>query len=191
EINANKKIELSVLRLKNKLHLVVVPEMKDGKGRIGISRMPIGPTMIVRYGFFQSIAESGKSIVNMTTLVFQVFRKMIVGKISVKSFSGPIEIARVSQMTLESGFSSFFTFIAFISLQLGIINLFPIPGLDGGHLLTYTIEAIIRRDLNQKLKTILLYAGFAFLISLMVFVLLNDIAKALPHGWQSLLPFLK
>jgi regulator of sigma E protease len=81
--------------------------------------------------------------------------------------------------------------IAFISLQLGIVNLFPIPGLDGGHLLIFTIEAIIRRDLNQKLKNILLYAGFAFLISLMAFIILNDIAKTLPNGWQSIFPFLR
>lgn len=55
----------------------------------------------------------------------------------------------------------------------------------------FTIEAIIRRDLNQKLKMVLLYAGFAFLISLMAFIILNDIAKTLPKGWQSILPFLR
>ena len=88
----------------------------------------------------------------MTLLTFDAFKKMIQRKISVKSFSGPIEIARVSQQALASGFSNFFMLIAFISLQLGIVNLFPIPGLDGGHLLIFTIEAVIRRDLNQKLK---------------------------------------
>ncbi|MBU4267465.1 MAG: RIP metalloprotease RseP [Acidobacteria bacterium] len=191
EVNANKQIELSILRLKNKLNLTVVPEMKNNRGKIGVSLKPIGPTMIVRYGFFRSLSESGKSLVNMTTILFQVLRKMIVGKISVKSFSGPIEIARISQQALESGFSNFFMLIAFISLQLGIINLFPIPGLDGGHLLIFTIEAIIRRDLNQKLKTVMIYAGFAFLISLMVFIILNDIAKTLPNGWQSIFPFLR
>jgi len=56
--------------------------------------------------------------------------------------------------------------------------------------LIFTIEAVIRRDLNQKFKNILLYAGFAFLISLMVFIVLNDIAKTLPKGWGSILPFL-
>jgi regulator of sigma E protease len=190
EANANKQIELSVLRLKNKLNFTVVPELKNDRGRIGVSLQPIGPTMIVRYGFFRSLSESGKSLVNMTTLLFQLFRKMIVGKISAKSFSGPIEIARVSQQALASGFSNFFMLIALISLQLGIVNLFPIPGLDGGHLLIFTIETIIRRDLNQKLKTVLVYIGFTFLISLMAFVILNDIAKTLPQGWKSILPFL-
>ncbi len=190
EVNANKQIELSILRLKSKLNLNVVPEMKNGKGKIGVSLKPIGPTVIVHYGFFRSLFESGKSIVNMTTLVFQAFRKMIVGKISAKNLSGPIEIARISQQALISGFANFFMLIAFISLQLGIVNLFPIPGLDGGHLLIFTVEAIIRRDLNQKLKNALIYIGFSFLITLMVFVILNDIAKTLPNGWKSLLPFL-
>jgi regulator of sigma E protease len=190
EVNANKQIELSILRLKKELNLTVVPEMKNNIGKIGVSLRPIGPTMIVRYGFFRSLSESGKSLLNMTTILFQALRKMIVGKISVKSFSGPIEIARVSQQALVSGFANFFMLIAFISLQLGIVNLFPIPGLDGGHLLIFTIEAIIRRDLNQKLKTVLIYIGFSFLITLMVFVILNDIAKTLPQGWKSILPFL-
>ncbi len=167
----------------------ITPLSENGVGVIGFN-VKFATTKIT-YGFAAAIQNSLQEAGNLVMMTFSAFRKIIQGKISVKSFSGPIEIARVSQMSLESGFSSFFTFIAFISLQLGIINLFPIPGLDGGHLLTYTIEAIIRRDLNQKLKTVLLYAGFAFLISLMAFVLLNDIAKALPHGWQSLLPFLK
>ena len=190
EANANKQIALSIVRQKNNLTLPVVPLIKNDRARIGVSLKPIGPTMIVRYGFFRSLFESGKSMVNMTTMLFQALRKMIVGKISVKSFSGPIEIARVSQQALASGFSNFFMLIAFISLQLGIVNLFPIPGLDGGHLLIFTIEALIRRDLNQKLKTVLVYIGFAFLITLMGFVILNDIAKTLPQGWKSILPFL-
>ena len=101
-----------------------------------------------------------------------------------------MEIARISQQALVSGFDNFFMLIAFISLQLGIVNLFPIPGLDGGHLLIFVVEAVIRRDLNQKLKTALIYIGFSFLIVLMGFVILNDIAKTLPNGWKSILPFL-
>jgi regulator of sigma E protease len=79
--------------------------------------------------------------------------------------------------------------IAFISLQLGLINLFPIPALDGGHLMIFSIETIIRKDFSPKVKTILMNAGFFLLISLMVFVILNDIAKILPHGWNSFWPF--
>jgi regulator of sigma E protease len=148
-------------------------------------------TTKIRYGLAAAVTNSFQEAGRLMFLTFNAFKKIIQRKLSVKSFSGPIEIARVSQQALESGFPNFFMLIAFISLQLGIVNLFPIPGLDGGHMLIFTIEAAIRRDLNQKLKNILLYAGFAFLLSLMVFIVLNDIAKTLPKGWQSLVPFLK
>ena len=167
----------------------VVPRSERGTGVIGFN-VHIS-TSTYRFGFAQALTRSVKESVRLTRLTFDAFQKMITGKLSPKNLSGPIEIAKFSQQALVSGLSNFFMLIAFISLQLGIINLFPIPGLDGGHLLIFIIEAVIRRDLNRKLKSILIYAGFSLLIALMVFVILNDIAKALPHGWASILPFLK
>jgi regulator of sigma E protease len=161
---------------------------ENGLGLIGFN-VKIAVTKI-SYGLFAAIQNSFQEAGRLTFLTFNAFKKIIQRKISVKSFSGPIEIARVSQQALATGFSNFFMLIAFISLQLGIVNLFPIPGLDGGHLMIFTIEAIIRRDLNQKLKTVLIYIGFSFLITLMAFVILNDIAKTLPNGWKSIVPFL-
>jgi regulator of sigma E protease len=166
----------------------LTPQSENGVGIIGFN-VKLATTEI-HYGFAAAVKNSFQEAGRLTLLTFDAFKKLVQRKISVKSLSGPIEIARVSQQALASGFSSFFMLIAFISLQLGIVNLFPIPGLDGGHLLIFIIEAVIRRDLNQKLKNILIYAGFALLISLMVFVVLNDIAKTLPNGWKSLLPFL-
>jgi len=165
----------------------ITPVSENGVGVIGFNVK--FPTTKIHYGLAAAVKNSFQEAGRLMFLTFDAFKKIIQRKISVKSFSGPMEIARVSQQALASGFSNFFMLIAFISLQLGIVNLFPIPGLDGGHLLIFTIEAIIRRDLNQKLKTILIYAGFAFLISLMAFIILNDIAKTLPNGWQSLIPF--
>jgi len=167
----------------------LTPVAENGIGIIGFN-VKIATTK-THYGFVAAIKNSFQEAGRLVFLTFDAFKKIIQRKISVKSLSGPIEIARVSQQMLASGFSNFFMLIAFISLQLVIVNLFPIPGLDGGHLLIFTIEAIIRHDLNQKLKSILIYAGFAFLISLMVFVILNDIAKTLPKGWQSIFPFLR
>jgi regulator of sigma E protease len=182
-----KPLQLTYQRGAQSLSTQITPRNENGIGLIGFNAK-IATTKI-RYGFAAAVKNSFQEAARLTLLTFSVFKKMFQRKISVKSFSGPIEIARISQQALESGFSNFFMLIAFISLQLGIVNLFPIPGLDGGHLLIFTVEAIIRRDLNQKLKNILLYAGFAFLISLMAFVILNDIAKTLPNGWQSILPF--
>lgn len=159
------------------------------KGIIGIEMAPYSPTIEKRYGFFAAMGHSVNKMIDLVDLVINAIRKMIVGKLSPKSFSGPIEIASFSQKALESGPSSFFLLIAFISLQLGLINLLPIPALDGGHLMIFSIESVIRRDFSLKVKNWLMNIGFFILIGLMAFVILNDIAKTLPNGWDSLLPF--
>jgi regulator of sigma E protease len=187
--SAGKRLRLAYRRGDRVQESQVTPVDENGRGLIGFN-VRIATTK-VKYGVFAALKNSVQESVRLTFLTINAFKKIIQRKISVRSFSGPIEIARVSQQALISGFANFFMLIAFISLQLGIVNLFPIPGLDGGHLLIFTIEAIIRRDLNQKLKNALIYAGFAFLIALMGFVILNDIAKTLPNGWKSLLPFLR
>jgi regulator of sigma E protease len=183
-----KLLHLTYKRGERTLSAQLIPVDENGVGLIGFN-VKIAVSK-VNYGLFAAIQNSFQEATRLTFLTFNAFKKIVQRKISVRSFSGPIEIARVSQQALISGFSNFFMLIAFISLQLGIVNLFPIPGLDGGHLLIFTIEAVIRRDLNQKLKNVLVYIGFSFLITLMVFVILNDIAKTLPNGWKSLLPFL-
>ena len=189
--NAGKEIPVSVERDGKVVALNVTPEPnEDGEGRIGIKMLPYSPTVKLSFGLFTSLGRSFSEMKRLTFLTFEAFRKMIVGKLSPKNLSGPIEIAKISKRTLDAGFTSFFMLIAFISLQLGIVNLFPIPALDGGHLLIYSIEAIIRREFGQKTKAVLINSGFILLIGLMVFVILNDVAKALPNGWKSLLPFL-
>jgi regulator of sigma E protease len=183
-----KSLLLTYQRNHRVLSAQLIPVGENGQGLIGFN-VKIATTK-VRYGMGAAMTNSFQEAARLTFLTFNAFKKIIQRKISVRSFSGPIEIARVSQQALISGFANFFMLIAFISLQLGIVNLFPIPGLDGGHLLIFVVEAVIRRDLNQKLKTVLIYIGFSFLIVLMGFVILNDIAKTLPNGWKSILPFL-
>jgi regulator of sigma E protease len=183
-----KMLHLTYTRGGRTLFCQLAPVDESGVGLIGFN-VRIATTK-VRYSVGAAMTNSFQEAGRLTLLTFNAFKKIIQRKISIKSFSGPMEIARVSQQALVSGFDNFFMLIAFISLQLGIVNLFPIPGLDGGHLLIFVVEAVIRRDLNQKLKTALIYIGFSFLIVLMGFVILNDIAKTLPNGWKSILPFL-
>ena len=116
-------------------------------------------------------------------------KKLVTGKIAATHVSGPIEIARVSRDAMDSGASNFLLLIAFLSLHIGLLNLLPIPVLDGGHLLIYSIESIIRRDFNPKVKIALMNVGFFLLVALMAFAILNDIAKTLPNGWSSFWPF--
>ena len=159
------------------------------KGVIGVRPGAYSPTIIKHYALFPAMKKSISDIGRYTVLVFDSFRKMIVGKLSPKNLSGPMEIAKYAGRAMEVGFSTFVLLIAFISLQLGWVNLFPIPVLDGGHLLIFTLEAILRKEFSQKVKDVLMNIGFALLITLMAFVILNDIAKKLPNGWASFWPF--
>lgn len=161
----------------------------QAKGVIGVGYLAYSPMKTTQYGLFAAMKKGVNDIVSLSGLVFKAFKKMIVGKLSPKNLSGPIEIAKFSQKAMASGPTNFFMLIAFISLQLGLVNLFPIPALDGGHLMIFSIEAIIRRDFSLKVKNVLMNIGFALLIALMAFVILNDIAKNLPNGWASFWPF--
>ena len=167
----------------------ITPQKSGERVEIGVGLIQYSPMINVKYGFFDAVSKSIKDTIRLTSLVFDAFRKMIVGKLSAKNLSGPIEIAKFSKRAFDSGLSEFFMLIAFISLQLGIVNLFPIPALDGGHLMIYSIESLIRREFSMKVKLALINVGFFILLTLMAFVILNDIAKNLPNGWNSFLPF--
>ncbi len=167
----------------------ITPRKVNGRIEIGVGLLQYSPLIKVKYGVLNAVKKSFNDVVKLIGLVFDAFRKMIIGKLSAKNLSGPIEIAKFSKRAFDSGLSEFFMLIAFISLQLGIVNLFPIPALDGGHLMIYSIESLIRRDFSMKVKTALINAGFIILIMLMIFVIFNDIAKNLPNGWSSFLPF--
>jgi regulator of sigma E protease len=187
--NPGNPLVFTVQRDKNINEIGITPERIQNRGMIGVEMTPHSPVITVHYGIFQAMKNSIGELSNLTFLTFNAFKKMLIGKLSPKNLSGPIEIAKFSQKAMESGLSNFFILIAFISLQLGIINLFPIPALDGGHLMIYSIEAIIRKELSLKVKSILINIGFFILIGLMIFVILNDVAKVLPNGWRSFIPF--
>src|SRR3989339_593052 len=102
-------------------------------------------------------------------------KKMVTGELSARdNLGGPIMIAKASAETAKYGLKSFLWFIAIISVCLGVINLFPIPALDGGHLLIYTIEGVISRPVNKTIEKCLNVAGVLLLVALMVFTVGND-----------------
>ncbi len=157
------------------LDVKIKPEKQGDRGIIGV--VAYFETVRKKYPILTAIKNGFKETVRLTVLTYQVLKKLIVGKLSYKSLSGPIDIADFSYAAVKSGSSGFLQFLAFISLQLGIINLLPIPALDGGHLFVLLIEAIIRKDFTPKWKERIAYIGFYTLILLSVFVILNDILK--------------
>jgi len=102
---------------------------------------------------------------------------MAEGTISPRTLGGPIFIAQVAGAQVKEGIIPFILFMALLSINLGVINLFPIPILDGGHIMFYAIEMVIRREINIKVKEIAQQIGFALLAMLMLFVIVIDIER--------------
>ncbi len=155
-----------------------ITPQKDGEiYRIGIAAP--SETVVKRYGPVDALRESLVRNYKMTFLTFEVIEKLVTRELSLRAASGPIEIARFSGAAARRGLIPLLQLIAIISLQLGIINLLPIPVLDGGHLFTLLIEGIIRRNLSLKVKERLMQVGFVIIIAIMGMVIYYDIIKNL------------
>ena len=106
---------------------------------------------------------------------------LVTGAATMKDIGGPIFIAQMAGETARAGIGPLLFLMAMISINLAVINILPIPGLDGGHLLVIVIESIIRRPLSVKVKIAIQKVGMAFLLTLMVFVIYNDIHRVLTN----------
>jgi len=109
--------------------------------------------------------------------LFETLKRLVSGRLSIRAMSGPVDIYKFSGEALRSGWQQFMTFMGVVSLQLGVINLLPIPVLDGGHIFVLLVEGILRRDLSLQVKERMMQVGFLFLITLMGVVISMDIIK--------------
>ncbi len=150
------------------------------EGRIGISIEGIytGPIKRIQYSLLgalpQGIKRSGESVY----LFYLTISKIIAGQASIReSFGGPIAIAQLATQSAGLGLTSFLGFMALLSMSLAILNILPIPALDGGHLLMLFLEKIFRREIPYKVKLVIQQAGFILLLAFMAFVIYNDISR--------------
>jgi len=185
--NPNVELNFRIRRVEELLDIPVTPRLKGDVGEIGIAQ--VIESKEESLGFFAAFKQSIKDNVRLTFLVINFIKDLLTGEATARQLGGPIEIASLSYTALRMGLLAMMSWIALISLQLGIINLFPIPVLDGGQILVISLEGIFRRDFSPKVKQIVMQIGFAIFIVLIVFVILNDVAKRLPNGWDSLIPF--
>ncbi|MFB3906545.1 MAG: RIP metalloprotease RseP [Acidobacteriota bacterium] len=156
----------------------IVPGKIDDKVRIGISLYR--PTVVEKFGIFESVKQSFQHNYQVTLLTFEILGRIVTGRASLRTMSGPIEIARFSGLAAKEGAFALFKLMALISLQLGIFNLLPIPILDGGVIALLAIEGVMRRDLSMRVKERIFQIGFIFLILLMGIIIINDISKNIP-----------
>jgi len=133
-------------------------------------------TRIRQAGLMESLTSGFVSTWRRTVLVFKSFGMLFSGEVSLKEgLGGPVRIAQRAGDSARSGFGSLLMFTAYLSLNLAILNLLPIPALDGGHLVLLLIEAVIRRPVSTKIKIVTQQIGMALLLALMVFVIFNDV----------------
>lgn len=178
-------ISIRVEREGNEVSLVLVPEAVDEEGaqigRAGIApQVPEWPASMVRdvhYGLLGSVQQAGIKTWETGGLILVSLKKLITGMVSTKSIGGPISIARYAGASADAGWQSFLMFMAALSVMLGVVNLLPIPILDGGHLVFYVIEAIKGSPLNDALQGAAMRFGMVFLFGVMLLALYNDFAR--------------
>jgi len=138
------------------------------------------PKNILRYNQYGPITALSHALQNtydFTYMNFIVLGKLFTGKVSLKSIGGPISIFANAGAALNQGITAFLSFLAFISISIGVINILPIPGLDGGHILFQLIELITRRPVSLKMQNLLYRLGFIILILVIVQAVTNDILR--------------
>lgn len=175
-------IPLTVLRDAETINLEVRPELNDdGQRMIGI-QMPMMPTVMIKLGLIDALDRSIRTNAANGMLIFEILGRLIKRETSMRSLDGPIGIVRVSGQAFQLGLAPLISLMALISLNLGILNLLPIPILDGGVMLLLLIEGIMGHDLSLAVKERIVQFSFVFLMVLTVFVLYNDVVKLLPSS---------
>ena len=184
-ISTAETIEFVVLRNDQEISLLVKPNLVDGKDSLGnsVKKRMIGIKLSSfnneytkqRLGPTKAIYYSVKEVWFVTTTSLNYLGKMITGSADSSQLGGPIRIAKITGQVAEYGIIPFLSIMAYISISLGLINLFPIPMLDGGHLMFYLIEKILGRPLSQKIQEGFFRIGLFLLLSLMFFVTFNDL----------------
>lgn len=183
-------LDVVVQRESELVALEIVPqavEAADGTqmGRIGAGvqiydlygSLPSERRREVSFNPLSAIAPAVAETWDKSVFVLDSIKKMVVGLISVKNINGPITIAQVAGETASYGLEVYLGFLAILSISLGVLNLLPIPVLDGGHLLYYTIEAIIRRPVPERVQAMGLQLGLLIVGSIMVLALYNDVSR--------------
>jgi regulator of sigma E protease len=141
---------------------------------IGISGTIFFEERTVAVGPWEAVTLGARGLWNTVTTSLSAMEHILFGKISTCNLSGPVGIAETSGSMAEQGAQSFIWFIGALSAAVGLINLFPIPVLDGGHLVFYAYEAVTRRKPSERAVQVFMFAGLALILSLMTFTILND-----------------
>ena len=188
---ADRALTVTVERAGGLLELLVTP-VKSSSGTfssrliLGVTNQPVSAELqaqierayfLHKYGLFDGFAAAGSEMWRLTRATVGILGRMLTGSASVKNLSGPISIAQLANSSANAGVSSFLFFLGLISLSLGILNLLPIPVLDGGHLLYYLIELVKGSPVSEQMQAKGQYIGLMALFGLMGIAFFNDILR--------------
>jgi len=185
--SAGKTVQVALLRAGQPLILDMAPQAEQAKtskgtvtvGKIG-AYVALLPDMInVPSSPIAAVGKAVAKVWDTCTMTLKMIGKMITGEASLKNVTGPITIADYAGQTARMGLASYLSFIAFISISLGVMNLLPIPVLDGGHLLYYSLEVLTGRSVPERVGEIAQRLGMGLLLTLMLLAVFNDVARLL------------
>ncbi len=177
-----KQIDIGVERAAAQLKLSITPVRVEGSvGKIGagvqMQSMPEELKSEIKYGPGVALLNAATKTWDMSFLTLRMLGKMVTGDISLSNLSGPISIARYAGYSASIGFISFLTFLAIVSISLGVLNLLPVPMLDGGHLLYYLVELFKGSPVSENTQLIGQKIGIAMLLGMMLLAFYNDILR--------------
>jgi regulator of sigma E protease len=184
--NVNKPLSFEIVRADQGLNLKVVPESyldeadKNGPvrvGRIGARVNEKLEMVQVRHLGLDGAVRAVVKTWDMSLFSLRMMGKMLIGEVSWRNLSGPVSIADYAGQSARIGWQSYLSFLALISISLGVLNLLPIPILDGGHLVYYGLEAVRGRALSERSMELTQKAGLALIASMMVVALFNDLTR--------------
>jgi regulator of sigma E protease len=189
--SSGQRLKLSIQRLDESggsrdIDIYATPEsvIRKGKavGQLGIQlsssvTYPESLVTEIDYGLISAIPRAIEEVVVNCIFVVKSVGKLVTGNLSPKNLSGPITIAKVAGDTARAGFDNFIRFVAILSIMLGVMNLMPVPVLDGGHIVFILIEVMKGSPVSERIQLVGYKAGFAMLISLMIFATFNDLMR--------------
>jgi regulator of sigma E protease len=174
-VNANTPIALSILRGGVPTTLSVTPRLNGKVGYLGVT--PTDDTKSIKPSVLGAFKLSAQKNLQMAGMIGQTVWGLLTRQLSPKQLMGPIAIAQVSGESAQLGWLALAGLMVSLSLNLGLLNLMPIPMLDGGHIFIMALEGLARRDFSVRVKEKMLLAGFVVLMMLMVTVIYNDLAR--------------
>ncbi len=184
ETSKNNKITLFIKRNNITFKKILSPKMEETKTifnekikRKIIGILPIGKTVKIKYSFLKSISFAYNETLRASTFILQGLKKMVQGVVPAKDMGGVISIVKITSEAVNTGIVALLGLTALISVNLGILNLFPIPALDGGHIMFNVYEIIFKKAPSEKVFIRLTYMGWVFLLGLMIFSTYNDINR--------------